>query len=81
MQPVAPELACSDATPQLVHSVDPADGEYVPAAQFTQVDESSCPGCVEYVPEMQLKQALAPTSLWYIPALHAEQAVAEVAEY
>jgi hypothetical protein len=26
-------------------------------------------------------QALAPASLWYIPALHAVQAVAEAAEY
>ena len=80
MQPVAPALACSDAAPQLVHAVDPADAEYVPAEQPTHDDESACPACVECVPAAQLVQALDPASLWNMPAPHAVHAVAEAAE-
>jgi hypothetical protein len=81
VQPVAPVLACSDAAPQLVHAVEPADAEYVPAAQLTQVVGPDCPDSVEYFPAKHPMQALAPASLWYIPAAHAEHTVAEAAKY
>ncbi len=81
VQPVAPVLACKVAAPQLVHAVDPADAEYVPAAQLTHDDKAAWPDCVEYVPAKQLVHALAPACIWYFPAPHAVQADAEAAEY
>ena len=62
--------------PHGVHAAAPAVAEYVPAGQFTHVEESVAPTAVEYFPAAHFVHAVtdvAPRVVEYVPAGQEEQ--------
>ena len=75
MHPLDPAIEMMPAA-QFTHDDMPADDEYVPATQFTQLEDDEAPVDPREVPARQLVQAEFPVDSEYMPVEQLRQAVA-----